>query len=45
MTKGKINGLELGTYTAKLVCETLAGSIALDARENETRVIAKLPKA
>lgn len=45
VTKGKVNGVGLGTYTAKLVCETLAGSIALDARENETRVIAKLPKA
>ncbi|GLX83752.1 hypothetical protein tloyanaT_00040 [Thalassotalea loyana] len=45
VSKGKVNGVGLGTYTAKLVCQTLGGDIALEANDKETRVIIKLPKA
>lgn len=45
-TSGKRNGTGLGTYSARLMAETLNGAIALDAATpGVTRVIVRLPRA
>jgi PAS domain S-box-containing protein len=42
-TAGKRRGTGLGTYSARLIAETLGGSIALDSRPEDTEVRVILP--
>ncbi len=44
-TAGKKRGTGLGTYSAKLIAETLGGSIGLSSRADETVVRVTLPAA
>ncbi len=45
VTAGKKQGVGLGSYSAKLIAETMRGSIGLDCgREGETRIEIILPK-
>jgi len=43
-TYGKESGMGLGTYSAKMIVQMHSGSIDLESRDNETRVIVQLPK-
>ncbi|MBF0271499.1 MAG: hybrid sensor histidine kinase/response regulator [Magnetococcales bacterium] len=44
VTSGKSNGVGLGTYSARLIVNTLGGTIRLDAsREGETVIVIRLP--
>lgn len=45
ITKGKLNGTGLGTYSAKLITEALGGRISLDSQEDETRITIELKRA
>lgn len=38
VTKGKVNGTGLGTYSAKLITEALQGRIELETNSEETRI-------
>lgn len=42
ITKGKVNGTGLGTYSAKLITEALGGTVELDTNDKETRIHIKL---
>ncbi|MBF0190124.1 MAG: response regulator [Magnetococcales bacterium] len=45
VTSGKSNGVGLGTYSARLIANTLGGTIRLDAsRAGETVIVIRLPR-
>src|SRR6185503_18439826 len=43
-TAGKQGGTGLGTYSARLVAETQGGRISLEAEDDATTVIVRLPR-
>lgn len=45
VTKGKVHGSGLGTYSASLISKALGGDIALEASEQDTKLIVTLVKA